>query len=208
MTHSRPDYAARSRTRKPAKGPGRIGSAFHATASTVLPPQCRTFTAVDPGFTKGGLAEFRNITPLMDFESWVCIKAWKPKPMELIEWVIEAMRTRDIVMEEYRLYPWSMEQQGFSSLGTPEVIGVIRYAHWKQVQEGLTFALVLQGAHVMKPAETILGREGIKLIGKNKDARAAELHGWWAIHNMTNPAARRRANQRAQQRLMRGGDQE
>src|SRR5262245_57390998 len=119
MTGDRRDYAARSkmRAKSRAAGPGRIGSAFHATTTDFVEPgDVRRMLVIAPGFVHTGLASFERT------DTWRCQRAWKMAPLDAIAYVegwLDGSRPGDLlVIESYVLYPWRMEQQGFSAMGT------------------------------------------------------------------------------------------
>lgn len=89
-----------------------------------------------------------------------------------------------VVCEEYRLYPWKSAEQGFSTVETCEVIGVIKYLCALHGVE-----LVMQSATIKKPTEGHMRAKKIpnkavkmKAGGHCKDA---VLHGQHYLMNKT-----------------------
>lgn len=72
------------------------------------------------------------------------------------------------VMEEFRLYPWLMGEQGFSALETVEVIGVVKYIC---ITKGIP--VTMQPASIKKPTMARLRGE---MKSKNPHCRDAEMH--------------------------------
>lgn len=91
-------------------------------------------------------------------ESWYHGSGWKPTT----------------VIEEFRLYPWKAQEQGYSQLKTVEVIGVVRHLCRRF---GVT--LVEQSATIKKPTFAQLQARGVLLKGTNQHMRDAEAHGWY-----------------------------
>lgn len=115
---------------------------------------------IDPGARHNGVV-------LFDDE----VMRWSEelKPYELYVRVSGIANSLDTcVMEEFRLYPWLMGEQGFSALETVEVIGVVKYiCNMKGV------SVVMQPASIKKPTQA---RMRGRLASKNPHARDAELH--------------------------------
>jgi hypothetical protein len=200
------------------KGPGRVGSALWGTTSTAPNPHSDKILAVDPGFVNCGLAWFeRGVTLAAGERGWRCLDARRFDPLSALEVIRDWLPRNDnkatLVVEEFRLYPWMMQQQGFSAMGTSEMIGIIRWLHLEVLRGnghervGWDFAssapvLMLQGAILKKRGEAYMRREGIEHVGKNIHARDAELHGW-AFVDLIGPrlAERRRKEGRQSKRL-------
>lgn len=137
--------------------------------------------AIDPGEIHCGVAEFR-------FKQ--CTWASEMTPDLLYASMRRRARERGyrrtyelVVIEEFRLYPWVMQQQGFSRIETVEVIGILKYlcGRWH-------VPVVMQGASVKKITEGQLRARGVTLRSvterKGGHAKDAELHGWhWILRN-------------------------
>lgn len=98
----------------------------------------RAYWAIDPGESKAGLAWFHlypRPCPVDDglmhstdrrLYLYRCI-LFRTIPA-LIEYTETNLHyARHLAIEEFRLYPWLARQQGFSSFGTAETIGVLKY---------------------------------------------------------------------------------
>lgn len=82
--------------------------------------------AIDPGDSHHGVV-MAKVLP----DSCLITGAWEFSGEEEL-WDRFALWSRtgglmNVVLEEYRLYPWMARQQGFSNFPTPQVIGAIRY---------------------------------------------------------------------------------
>lgn len=94
-------------------------------------------------------------------------------PEELFVFIRDRLPKIDVlVVEAYRVYPWV--DHAFAAVATVEVIGVLRYL-WKDYEGEVVWAE--QDATIKKPTEKILRAKGIKLVGRNRHERDAELHG-------------------------------
>lgn len=188
------------------KGPGRVGTAFYEWISLLPPDTIDRMLVIDPGFINCGMATFSKLSN----GSWRVTESWKERPFECLDfvrsWLQSATDHHALLIEEFKLYPWQMQQQGFSSMGTPEMIGVLMWLYVQEVGSRTEVdepapALCLQGAHWKKPAEVFMKKGGRDFIGPNQHARDAELHGWAMIDRLSRPASRKRANKAAQTRL-------
>jgi hypothetical protein len=85
-----------------------------------------------------------------------------------------------IVVEEFRLYPNKANEQSYSSMGTPEVIGVIKYLVARFGKDG-SVKLVFQPATIKKPTRAMMKakRIGNRAVteGKGGHCSDAVLHG-------------------------------
>jgi hypothetical protein len=107
----------------------------------------------------------------------------------LVHWLSNKVIAQG-VLEEFRLYPDKMQQQGYSEMKTPEVIGVIKYLF------GLAeIDLRMQGASIKKPSRAHMRAKGIKYVGGAVHEHDAEEHGYYFFNKDTITAAkpRRRA---------------
>lgn len=92
---------------------------------------------------------------------------------------VEAVRPADTVaLEEYRLYPWLLQQQGFSEVLTVETIGVVKYICRLR---GTT--VHKQPATIKKPTFAVMEYFGLGPTGKNQHIRDAEAHAWHYVLN-------------------------
>jgi hypothetical protein len=156
--------------------------------------------ALDPGHTVGVAyltLDETGINPRMVFE------AQPGQVYDILERpMAHGMNSIDtVVSEEFRLYPWLAQVQGFSQMKTVEVIGVIKYICAKK-----TYVLFEQRADVKKEArhlgethgfpmkERTLGSGKGKYRGPDFDypgaqhKRDALAHGvWWAYRHPQSP---------------------
>ena len=111
--------------------------------------------------------------------------------LEKIQLQILTQEATVFVVEEYRLYPDMMQQQGMSSLGVVETIGAIKWFILAQ-NEPERLALVMQQASIkdagcrrLNGACARVPRKGIQHdpavhVGTNVHSRDAESHGtYW-----------------------------
>lgn len=156
----------------------RTGTAF-PTAPVLVPNPARLL-AVDPGSVHCGMAWFD-----VDRSGWGCYETRKVGPVECLEAVQEWCSSRPgvLVVEEFRLYPWALQQQGFSALGVVEVIGALRWVHFERFRT--TVQLEMQGAFVKERGERYMALHGIEHQGTNQHMRDAEAHGWYRIGQLT-----------------------
>ena len=122
--------------------------------------------SIDPGDSHVGYAEW---------ESGKLTKYEKHTPSSLIS-ELESKApgsVETVVVEAFRLYPWLAQQQGFSALKTPQLIGVIKY-----LSNYLGADLVEQGANIKKPAFAAMASEEFQLPKTNQHVKDAIAHGW------------------------------
>ena len=127
--------------------------------------------SIDPGDSHVGYAEWESgkLTHYVKHSPASLIKELESKAPGSVE---------TIVVEAFRLYPWLAQQQGFSALKTPQLIGVIKY-----LSNYLGADLVEQGANIKKPAFAAMASEGFELPKTNQHVRDAIAHGWWYYYN-------------------------
>lgn len=132
---------------------------------------------IDPGGEYCGMALFEESD-----EGWACTEAWQATPQQCVEEArVWYERRADIVVEEFRLYPWLAKQQSFKTFPEVEVIGCI-----KLVTGGLrTHACIMQQASIKEPTVSQLRARRIKSKSKQDGAGGhafdAETHGWHYI---------------------------
>lgn len=83
-----------------------------------------------------------------------------------------------VVIEGYYLYPWLLQQQGFSEVRTVEMIGVVRRLCRRSGVE-----LVVQKATIKKPAFAIAAYNDMVVPGRNQHERDAWAHGFYYQEN-------------------------
>ena len=105
----------------------------------------------------------------------------QPGLFDLVERWIEKGALDLIVLEEYRLYPWKLQEQGFSEVRTVEAIGVIKY-----LAERGGVPVIMQPALIKKPTAARMKAAGVKLLsrGRGPHCRDAELHLYYYWHHM------------------------
>lgn len=136
--------------------------------------------AIDPGDKHCGLAVF-------DHNS--CIFTEDLTPLDLADYLEMSVESKDIwIVEDFVLYPWMAQKQGFSQMKTPKTIGVIEHiARRKEIE------VVLQPATIKKPTQGIVKACGIVQIGKNVHERDAELHGYQYLFKQNPRLIRKKA---------------
>jgi hypothetical protein len=90
---------------------------------------------------------------------------------------LHSNRLTQLVVEEFRLYPWKAQAKQFDTLREVEVIGVVK---WLAVRAHVP--IEMQPARVMKVTEGHLRAEGRQPTTHGRHARAAELHGRFWIN--------------------------
>lgn len=123
--------------------------------------------AVDPGEKHCGMAWWDSgvITDTRTVAPDMCVDTVH---------TLFARRAIDVlVCERYALYPWLLQQQGFSEVRTVEVIGVLRYLC--RVHD---VPFVVQNATIKKPTFAIIKKRGTELTGLTQHERDAEAHAW------------------------------
>lgn len=83
-----------------------------------------------------------------------------------------------VVIEGYYLYPWMLQQQGFSEVRTVEMIGVVRRLCRRSGVE-----LVVQKATIKKPTFAIAAYNDVAVPGRNQHERDAWAHGYYYLHH-------------------------
>ncbi len=131
--------------------------------------------AIDPGSEHNGIAVF------VDGE---CVGAWEKSPTELFDWLgVCAVlyggfdnKIDTLVCEEFKLYPDKMASLAWSTLGTVEVIGVLRERCRREKVEFVT-----QPAAIKNPTMAKAKRLGMKAPrgGHVTDAWAHGLFYLW-----------------------------
>jgi len=138
--------------------------------------------AVDPGEEHCGVVVFDTLLPAMRRGPSVMM-ATEMRPTQFFDWIYRSSECYSggqecIVCEEFKLYPDKAISLSWSTLGTVEVIGVLReYCRVKEI------SFTLQPASIKKATRGIIRRRGITLTGKGPHAKDAELHGWYYLFN-------------------------
>lgn len=96
-------------------------------------------------------------------------------PINLADWLTTYLEVPAVlVLEEFRLYPWKMQEQGYSQLKTVETIGVIRH-----ICRRTGTRLVEQSATIKKPTFAVMNARGVKLVGRNQHEKDAQAHMYY-----------------------------
>jgi hypothetical protein len=134
--------------------------------------------ALDPGEKHCGFAQFGYGTPNPS-PQWHMNVTYELSPGEMFH-LLETCKVPGtlVVFEEYRLYPWLLQEQGYSEVPTAERIGVIKYLCDKR-----RLAREQQSASIKKPTAGVMRVLGIEQTGPNQHCRDAEMHGWHFILN-------------------------
>lgn len=168
--------------------------------------------AIDPGAVNCGMAQF-DLMYRPDAE-WHCTDAWKMGPLEALFFLEHFIGDQafgfdvGVVCEQFRLYPGKAAEQGFSAMGTPQVIGAVMWQlarenvrrrdeqlsliplRLQQASSRLAGCAVLSGScHWAKTCGAWCGKrpgqgihhDGDVHMGPNVHARDAEAHGWLFI---------------------------
>lgn len=99
--------------------------------------------SIDPGEKYCGVALWAGMN---------CYEVFECDPVELF---VKLERTilptiDELVVEEFRVYPWKAQEQGFSEMKTAQVIGVIKFLAGKA-----GIVPIMQKAQVRKPTYKI-----------------------------------------------------
>ena len=161
--------------------------------------------SIDPGTSHCGMA---NFTPpgaggreVGHPSGWGVYATYDKSPVECLEHVedwFEVVQFGVLVVEGFQLYPNMLQQQGLSRMGTPEVIGALKWAYIRAGHEGIAF--YEQGASVKLTGCEFMGggchHEMVKgkktwvhdteaHTGSNIHKRDAEAHGWYRVRKIT-----------------------
>lgn len=131
--------------------------------------------SIDPGDRNCGVAWWRG-TELRQTATYT--------PDELYEQINGQLVFKQWVVEEFRLYPWKMQEQGMSEMKTPGVIAVIRYIGTHR--SGRTVPVVIQPALIKKPTRALMETMGLTNPGRNLHERDAVEHGYHWMFKHTN----------------------
>lgn len=126
----------------------------------------RRVIALDPGDNNTGVA--RTGKPgLVSVQTWFGYDA----TVRELRALMHAGLVDTVVCEEYRLYPWLAQQQGYSDFPTVQLIGAIRL-----ICNDYGIERVMQPATIKEPAFKICARRGIEVPGKNQHEKDAFVH--------------------------------
>lgn len=128
--------------------------------------------AIDPGEVHVGWAVMRGLA---------CVRAAEYTPdgaAFVLESTLALEVVEEVVIEEYRLYPWKSQEQGFREMKTSELIGALKWICGKK-----DMPVVMQPASIQKVTERRMKAQGVKLLsrGKGPHAKSAELHGLYRV---------------------------
>lgn len=130
-----------------------------------------TVISIDPGDSHVGYAEWEQKT----LTRWC--KITPPQAVIEIENRIGTGTLATLVIESYRLYPWLAQQQGYSELKTPQLIGVLKYLAWKAGAN-----VIEQNATIKKRAFDKMTQDGYEMPKTNQHVRDAIAHGYWYLN--------------------------
>jgi len=95
------------------------------------------------------------------------------EPLKMAE-IIEVIKFDMVVIEDFKLYPWLAQKQGFSAMKTPQLIGALKYlAH----RNGSPVAM--QPATIKRHAFERMDAQGFDMPKGGQHMRDAVAHGWW-----------------------------
>lgn len=134
-----------------------------------------TMLAIDPGEVHCGFAYFRGNE---------CIEAgeWDPPTLlARVEHDVTHDVVDEVVIEEFELYPWKSQEQGFSQLRTVRVIGALEYVCARFGRP--TLVVVFQKAIIKKPTVGQNTARKYKWVsrGHGGHAKDAETHGLYRV---------------------------
>lgn len=134
--------------------------------------------AIDPGAPHHGVV-MATVKP----DSCLITGAWELNGEQELwdrysEWARRGQLS-NLVLEEYRLYPWQARNQGFSDFPVPQSIGVLRY-----ISAQYNVPVTMQKATVKKEARKIAERRGVPMqlrsLGSGKGAyRGPDFDAAW-----------------------------
>lgn len=121
--------------------------------------------AIDPGDVHVGWARSLD-SGLVRSGEW----AFPEAPGRIVTLMTEN-KVDELIIEEFVLYPEEYQQQIWSDMKTPQLIGALRHiAHMFRIP------VVMQGAAIKTPTRAQLKKRKIPLRGPSIHARDAELH--------------------------------
>jgi hypothetical protein len=171
----------------------RTGSAFDIVPMQM--PVVDSILAVDPGPVHCGMAWFVaekgwHVTETADVVPIECLRSTR-------DWIAEP-GPGVLVVEGFQLYPNMLQEQGLSRMGTPEVIGALKWLYLSADNPEVSF--YEQGASIKRHGcmymNQVAGghceygyRGGSRVwihdteahAGTNPHKRDAEAHGWYRV---------------------------
>lgn len=173
----------------------RAGSAFEIPEPTLQPSPTRIL-AIDPGTRHCGMAWLErnghgwHVNALGDQLPMDCLLTTRSWLEGVFSDPQEA--TGVLVVEGFQLYPDKLQQQGLSRMGTPEVIGALKWLYldecWLGWRSGrrprARVAFVEQGASIKQHGRKYMESRGIEVQGSNPHKRDAEAHGWYRVRKL------------------------
>jgi hypothetical protein len=164
----------------------RTGSAFPLLSDPSgygMPEHVRSLFAIDPGTRHCGMALFT-----LDEGGWCVDSTMDLEPLECLARVrrwVEYVAGGVLVVEGFQLYPTMLQEQGLSRMGTPEVLGALKYLY---LRDGTAphgrVGFVEQGASIKAAGRRYMERKGIAHVGSNIHKRDAEAHGWYRVRKV------------------------
>jgi hypothetical protein len=175
----------------------RTGSAFDI--EPVALPVVISILAVDPGPVHCGMALFSasggwHVVETADTAPVACLH-------DVADWIAEP-GPGVLVVEGFQLYPNMLQEQGLSRMGTPEVIGALKWLYLSAGNPEVSF--YEQGASIKRHGCMYMNRvagghceygykDGSRVwihdieahVGTNPHKRDAESHGWYRVKVLT-----------------------
>lgn len=128
----------------------------------------------DPGAVHVGMATMQGLR---------CVQAVEYDPQGAYRVLESALSegngpVEEVIIEEFRLYPWKLQEQGFREMLTSECIGVLKY-----ICDRAGVVWVQQPASIQKVTEARMKEQGVRLVsrGNGPHAKSAELHGLYRV---------------------------
>lgn len=136
--------------------------------------------AIDPGDKHCGTAYFVD---------GVCKWTKDMTQDELFDWLedhrVGAGELFEVVLEEFRLYPWKSDAQSFSQMLTAEAIGVVKF-----ICKRRDWIVTPARTANKKPVFAIMRKRGERLIGRTQHEKDAQAHGYYRTQQRLRKATR------------------
>lgn len=141
--------------------------------------------AIDPGETCGFAMTF---DPENDWESGTLKNFYAAQSLPMDKFLDNLDNShyleqlRQVVIEEYRIYPDKAMMHSGKTLPTAECIGAIKWICTRHA-----WPWIEQQAAIKEPMAGLLRGRGFKAVGPDRHAKDAELHLWYhALHGREN----------------------
>ena len=174
-----------------AKEKVRTGSGF--SIPELWPERAGAVLGVDPGTKHCGMALLQRVLG----DDWELQDCFDLSPVDCVLHVQDWLRSTSsawLVVEGYQLYPDKMQQQGMSRMGTPEVIGALKWVYletcWFRTSGATTVAFAEQGASIKAAGRRWMDLRGVVEEGSNQHKRDAEAHAWHRVRKILEAESR------------------